>query len=105
MEITYEQSAYLDMKYHCLEDVKEGRLGGVMLSDPDGSTYFESQGYVRIGSATVVLRVNDEDEIHRNQLDALNNELAAVRADNQQRENAILHRISKLQALTYVEAS
>jgi len=103
MQITYKQSAYLDTKYHRLEDVKEGSSGSVMLSSPDGSKYFEGEGYVRIGSAVVTLTLDDESEIHRNQLDALNSELAAVRADNQQRENAILNRISKLQALTYVE--
>lgn len=105
MEITYEQSVYLDMKYHRLEEVKEGHAESVMLSSPEGSKYFEGEGYVRIGSATVVLKLDDADEIHRNQLDALNSELAAVRADNQQRENAILNRISKLQALTFVEVA
>ena len=105
MEIKYEQSAYLNTKYHNIDEVKDGNTGAVTLSSPDGSRYFEGEGYVRIGSATCVLRLDDADAIHRNQLEALNNELAAVRADNQQRENAILHQISKLQALSFEVAS
>jgi hypothetical protein len=38
------------------------------------------------------------------QLEALKAELQKVRAENQQRENAILDRISKLTAIEYTEA-
>lgn len=104
MQITYEQSAYLDMKWHRLEDVRGGRANSVMLTQPDGGEYFEGEGYVRIGSATVVLTLNEDKEIADSQLQSLNKQLSAVRAENQQRENAILDRISKLQSLSYEAA-
>lgn len=104
IEITYKQSAYIDTKYYDINQVKDGRTDCVSLTRPEGSDYLDQEGYTRIGTATVVLMLHDDKEIISNQMDALNKQLAATRADNQRRENAILDRISKLQALTFVSA-
>lgn len=99
MQVTYKASAYLDLKYQSLKDFAEG-VFTPMLSDVNGSDYFDREGYARIGTATVTVDLHTENEIAANQLASLQKQLQAVRAENQQRENAILDQISKLQALT-----
>ena len=68
----------------------------------DASGYFESQGYTLIGTATVTIELHTEDQIMAAKLAALKEQLQTVRAENQQRENAILDQISKLQAIDFV---
>lgn len=63
------------------------------------------EGWVHVGTARVLVDVLPLEAIQMGQLDALKAELQKVRAENQQRENAILDAISKLQALEYVEAA
>lgn len=63
------------------------------------------EGWVHVGTARVSVDVLLLEAIHMGQLDALKAELQKVRAENQQRENAILAAISKLQAIEYVEAT
>lgn len=99
MEVQYTATAYLG-EYSTIEEVANGRSMPILI-DGDGNSYFDSQGYTKIGKATVAIQLFSDDEITRNKLDALKAELQTVRADNQRRENAILERISKLQAITY----
>lgn len=68
---------------------------------PNVSDYLEQQGYSLIGTATVMVELHTEDQIMAAKLAALKEQLQAVRAENQQRENAILDQISKLQAIDY----
>lgn len=63
------------------------------------------EGWVQVGTARISVDVLPMESIHTGQLDALKAELQKVRAENQQRENAILDRISKLTAIEYVEAA
>ena len=100
MQVQFKQSAYLDLKYNSIQDVIDGHYTP-MMADADGSGYFESQGYVRIGTAEVTLELSSENEIAAHQLAALQAQLKAVRAENQQRENAILDQISKLTAISH----
>ena len=58
-------------------------------------------GWRLIGTATVTIELNSKEAIHKTELDALNKELAEVRTMALLAENTILHRISKLQALTF----
>ena len=58
-------------------------------------------GWVHVGNAVFTVMLFDESILHGKQLEALKAELQSVRADNQRKENAILDRISKLQALTF----
>lgn len=75
-----------------------------LAEDPLSKAYRE-HGFQVVGKATVTVEYFDKDEIHRGQMDVLKEQLQATRAENQKRENAILDQISKLQALTFVEAA
>ena len=75
----------------------------IMAKESDLPTY-EQNGWIVTGTATISVEYLSEEEVSAKQLDALKTELKTVRANNQQRENAIVDRINKLQALTYVEA-
>lgn len=100
MQVQFKQSAYLNLKYSSINDVIDGHYTP-MMADADGSGYFESQGYVRIGTANVTLEISSDDEIASHQIAALQRQLQTVRAENQQRENAILDQISKLAAISH----
>lgn len=76
-----------------------------VIVDSDDLKTYKKSGWMVIGHAETVVTFLDEKEIAGQQLDALKAELQSTRAENQKRENAILDQISKLQALTYVEAA
>lgn len=57
-------------------------------------------GWLEVGVATVEVTLHPLEEMTHRQLAALQAELQAHRAEAQVRENEILNRISKLQALT-----
>lgn len=101
MEVTFKAAAYLQ-SYASIEEVASGKTMP-LFSEP-GSNYFAIEGYSEIGAATVVVEMFDKHTIAKKQLDAAQEELAAVRAENQRRENAILDKISKLQAIGYEPA-
>lgn len=101
MQITYTQHAYIDPKHYTLESVKKGDYKPhLSCSEPGSDSYFEKEGYAHIGTATVTLEIKTDDEIVSGQIQALNVQLQSVRAECQQKENAILLQISKLQSLT-----
>jgi hypothetical protein len=98
MQVTFEAQAYID-KFTRLKDVTNGKR--LPLLAQSTAEYWEKSGYTLIGTATVTIELHTEDQILASQLDALKAQLQTVRAENQQRENAILDQISKLQALTF----
>lgn len=61
--------------------------------------------WVKVGTARITVDLLPVEDMQSAQLAALKAKLQEVRAENQQRENAILDAISKLQALEYVEAA
>jgi hypothetical protein len=61
----------------------------------------DSEGWAEVGVATITVELYPREELVSKELDGLKVQLEKVRADNQQRENAILDRISKLLAVTY----
>lgn len=63
-----------------------------------------TDGWAEVGIATITVTFYPRDELVAKELEGLNAQLQNVRAENQRRENAILDRISKLQAIAY-EAS
>lgn len=77
----------------------------VLREKAEAESYYLNDGWVVIGNATVTVEYLDQEEIQSQRLGALKTKLQTVRAENQKRENAILDQISKLQALTFVEAS
>ena len=101
MQITYTAYAYFDPKYTPLDNILKGKdKPSLTSSEPGSDSYIERAGYVHIGTATVTLEIHSQDKIVADQIKALNAQLQAVRAESQQKENAILLQISKLQALT-----
>lgn len=103
MKHTYTAKAFINPEWDTVESVKEGR-SQPSLTTGDGS-YYKGEGYVCIGEATVTIDLIDPNAFHSEHLEALNAKLQVTRAENQKRENAILDQISKLQALTFVEAA
>ena len=100
MQVKITAKAYIS-KYAMLEDVVSGRQAPLIITESHG--FFESQGYHEIGDATVTIELHTNDRIMAAKLEALQAQLQTVRAENQQRENAILDKISKLTAISYDE--
>lgn len=101
MQITYTAHAYFNPAYTNLDNILKGEdTPSLTQAEPGRAGYFQSEGYVHIGTATVTLEIHSQDKIVADQIKALNAQLQAVRAESQQKENAILLQISKLQALT-----
>ena len=98
MQVQFTAKAYLPT-YARMEDVVNGSEMPLIGHGNDNS-YFMRQGYALIGTAKVTIELHTEDKILADKLDAL---LQTVRAENQQRENAILEQISKLTAISYDE--
>lgn len=98
MQVTFEGHAYLD-QYTNLDDFLAGRARPSILG-------FKSDlpNYTYLGPVTVVTDCRPADELVMAQIETLQAQLQTVRAENQQRENAIRDQISKLQALTYERA-
>lgn len=96
MHIQFTAKAYIN-EFQTLEGVING--SEMPLITDDGA-YFESRGFTHIGVATVTIELLSHDNIALKKLEALQAQLHTVRAENQQRENAILDQISKLQAIT-----
>jgi hypothetical protein len=61
----------------------------------------DSPDWCEVGTAEITVTFYPQETVATKQLDGLKQQLERVRADNQMRENAILDRISKLQAITY----
>ena len=87
---------------HVLETVKQGDLktaaDELSFSNHDMSS---AEDWAEVGVATITVTFHPREELVSKELEGLNAQLQKVRAENHMRENAILDRISKLQALEY----
>lgn len=88
-----------------LHTIKEGNLDEAA----SALTYInhdmsETDGWAEVGIATITVTFHPREAVVAKELEGLKAQLEKVRADNHMRENAILDRISKLQAIEYVEA-
>jgi hypothetical protein len=87
---------------HILHLVKEGDFdeaaSGMTYTNNDMS---DTDRWVEVGVATITVTLHPRDELVAKELESLNTQLQKVRAENHMRENAILDRISKLQALEH----
>ncbi len=99
MSHKYTAKAFINPKYETPEDLMKGIARPVLVTGSDD--YWIKDGYVHVANATVTLERLDDKTIRKQQLAGLTVALAAVRADNQKRENAILDQISKLSAIGY----
>jgi hypothetical protein len=61
----------------------------------------KTEGWAEVGAAEITVTFFPRDTVVAKELDGLKQQLEKVRAENHMRENAILDRISKLQAITY----
>jgi hypothetical protein len=106
MQIKGQLKAMVSLPYG-LNDLKrridDGETGDRILG---GMVFYHKpfDGYVEVGEATIEVTLHSSEVIAASQLDSLKAKLQEVRAENQQRENAILDQISKLQALTFEPA-
>lgn len=58
-------------------------------------------GYTKVGTGEVTVTIAGVDEIVLGKVQALRKELEQDRADSQMRQNALVRKISELEALTY----
>lgn len=79
----------------------EKGAGAMLTYSPSDMT---SYGWTRVGDAEVTITLAPHEEQVAQAVRTLQMQLQAERAESQQRQNAILERISKLQALTYEAA-
>lgn len=93
---------------YALERLIDGiQAGDVSKAIPDlfyANSNMATSGWVLVGEATITLDANNYDKLAEEQLATLEAQLAHERAESQLRQNAILDRISKLQALTFEPA-
>jgi hypothetical protein len=62
----------------------------------------DAEDWTEVGIAEITVTLHPRDIVVEKELAGLKQQLEKVRADNHMRENAILDRISKLQAIEYV---
>lgn len=86
-----------------LDHVKKGsgQAAASMLAYYAGDMTKGERPWTRVGTAELTITLLPSDDMTTAALQSLQAELASERAESMQRQNAILERISKLQALTY----
>lgn len=84
--------------------VRNGETGRAVNYLSTADSDMSSVGWVQVGTASITVKLLDTSTVVEHQVAALKKELQEVRAEAQMKENAILARISKLQAIEYVEA-
>lgn len=89
----------LDDTLHLIKQGEEARAVGLLSFT--NSNMSDMEDWVEVGTAEVKVTLYPREETLAKELDGLNSQLQKVRAENYMRENAILDRISKLQAITY----
>ena len=107
MQATATIKAWTTSKWRTIEHVEqlinEGNpteaLASLVYTNADMS---DTEDWTEVGTAEVTVTFYPRDTVVAKELDGLKAQLERVRADNHLRENAILDRISKLQAITYV---
>jgi hypothetical protein len=97
-KVTFQAFAYLG-KYTSLERVVSGQEMPLICKEEGG--YFLEQGCPIIGTIECTLTLYSADKVVQNQIEALQAQLQDARAKAHQAEQAILEKISKLQALEF----
>ena len=95
-------SKWRDLAY-VLDSLKKGKaedvVGELTYINHDMSN---TEDWTEVGTAEITVTLHPRDIVVEKELAGLKQQLEKVRADNHMRENAILDRISKLQAIEYV---
>ena len=99
MQITYKCHAYA-CEWQDIEKIVAGKDTPMLVNDPECLS--ERDTY--LGEVVVTATYGSKEELAGKQIERLQALLQAARAEAQARENAILERITKLQALTFEAA-
>lgn len=78
-------------------------MEGMTIGDVDEN--LSGLKYTKVGFGTVEITIASKDEIIAGKVEALRAELQKDRADSQARQNALMRKISELEALTYSGAA
>lgn len=73
-----------------------------MMILPDGDAGFD--GYTQVGVGTVEINIATTDQITQAKVEAMRAELERDRVESFKRQNALIRKISELEALTYEAA-
>ena len=87
-----------EISYMISEGKIDDAIAGMTYVNHDMSN---TEEWAEVGIAEITVTFHPREDIVTKELEGLNKQLEKVRADNQWRENVILDRISKLQALEY----
>ncbi len=99
MQITYECHAYA-CEWQDIENIVSGKDTPLLTLAPDCLS--EQDTY--LGTVVLTATYGTKEELASKQIERLQALLQAARAEAQARENAIMERITKLQALTFESA-
>lgn len=99
MQVIYECHAYA-CEWQDIEKIVGGKDTPMLVNDPD----WLSENDTYLGTVVLTATYGTKEELASKQIERLQALLQAARAEAQARENAILERITKLQALTYEAA-
>ena len=106
VQFTGTAKVWTTSEWRGIESVLHTVKGGNLDQAVSDMTYINhdmsaTEGWVEVGVATITVTLHPREELVAKELEGLNTQLQKIRAENQQRENAILDRISKLQALEW----
>jgi hypothetical protein len=94
-------------KWRGIESILHSVSAGKLDEAVSGMTYINhdmshTEDWTEVGTAEITVTLHPRGTVVEKELAGLKQQLEKVRADNHMRENAILDRISKLQAIEYV---
>lgn len=106
VKITGTAKAWTTSKWRGIDEINHMIAEGENDEAISGLTYINhdmsgTEEWTEVGIAEITVTFYPREDVVAKELEGLNKQLEKVRADNQWRENVILDRISKLQALEY----
>jgi hypothetical protein len=78
---------------------------GMTLSEPDMNLGLSPNAFTHVGEADVTITIANSDQIIGGKVASLRAQLESDRADSQRRQNELIDKINKLEALTYEPAA
>ena len=106
IKITGKAKAWTTSKWRGIDEINHMISEGENDEAISGMTYINHDmsgtvEWTEVGVAEITVTFHPRDIVVAKEIEGLNAQLEKVRAENHMRENAILDRISKLQALEY----
>ena len=94
-------TAYGDSIENVIHAVNEGDTDSAVCCLTYTDMDMSDADWVEVGEAEITVTLKPREQLQEKELEGLKQQLKQVRADNVMRENLILDRISKLQAISY----